>query len=54
MLGTVRQITSAARLIYDLLEKYAHTIPDYNSRSAKPMSKESIKTTAKFVVSEDC
>ena len=53
ILGTVRQITSAARSIYDLLERQAHTITDYDSRVAKPKSKEEIKTTAKFVVSED-
>lgn len=50
--GNIRQATQAIKLVYDCLERNAHTVEDFEIRVAKPMSKDQIKTTAKFVVDE--
>ncbi len=47
-----RILASAARQIYDLLEHQA-TPEDLKTVSAKPLSKADLKTTAKFVISEE-
>lgn len=51
--GNLRQTTQAVNLLYECLERNAYTVEDFESATAKPMSKDSIKTTAKFVISEN-
>ena len=47
-----RTLASASRQVYDLLEHQA-TPDDLKQVSAKPLSKADLKTTAKFVISEE-
>jgi predicted RNA-binding protein YlqC (UPF0109 family) len=47
-----RTQANAAKMIYDILEVQA-TTEDLKTVAAKPLSKSDLKTTAKFVISED-
>lgn len=51
--GTLSKVTSAIGLIYDCLERQAHTVEDFLGKTATPINKDRLKITAKFVVNED-
>ena len=50
--GRLRPVQTAAQNIYKCLERQAHNVKNFGQKQAEPISKDNLKTSAKFVILE--
>lgn len=51
--GQLKRVTEAIGIIYDCLERQAHSVEDFQGKTATPINKEKLKITAKYVVHDE-